>query len=445
MDLAQLQALVDQQGQVIAQLQQQQQPAQQPAPVQFALSPAQATLGIIDFTTSDGKKIFAAATKPLETKYDGSTENLAIFIKDVQHHVEREGWNQLVTISDQQPVNPTNRNLLSEHRQLTLENVRASAQVYVVANDRAKQDSYMFYTFLRDSLTKDARKQLVTEETQYTFGDFKDGPAYLKCILIKFQVETRATSFHIRQSLSRLTDKIVALEHNIRDFNLYVTEQVGDLSSGGETSTDLIVYLFQAYESVPDEDFKDHIKDERKRYNRGENVTTTALMNSALTKYNEIQQEQKWKAPSEQTQQIIALTAQLAESSKTINTLKKEVSSTRNKSNKKTENKGNQSKKVQGNSKGRKRNGKYEEWHYQTPRPGQTTRYVKGKKYVWCNYHKMWCDHVEDSCEKKKNDEAKNNKSEDKESGNSKGEKKDSKLSYANAILSAIEEEEEEE
>jgi len=115
---------------------------------------------------SDGKKIFAAATKPLETKYDGSTENLAIFIKDVQHHVEREGWNPLVTISDQQAANPTNRNLLLEHRQLTLENVRANAQVYVAANDHSKQDSYMFYTFLQDLLMKDARKQLVTEKQQ---------------------------------------------------------------------------------------------------------------------------------------------------------------------------------------------------------------------------------------------------------------------------------------
>jgi len=78
MDLAQLQALVDQQGQVIAQLQQQQQPVQQPAPVQFALSPAQATMGIIDFTTSDGKKIFAAATKRRVPAPGGAQNILAV-------------------------------------------------------------------------------------------------------------------------------------------------------------------------------------------------------------------------------------------------------------------------------------------------------------------------------------------------------------------------------
>jgi len=219
---------------------------------------------------------------------------------------------------------------------------------------------------------------------------------------------------------------------------------------GGETSTDLIIYLFQAYESVPDEDFKDHIKDERKPYNRGKNVTMTALMNSALTKYNEIQQEQKWKAPSEQTQQIIALTAKLAESSKTINTLKKEVASSKNKLRKKAESKGNQSNKGKDNSKGGKRNQKYDEWHYQMPRQGQTIRHVKGKKFVWCDYHKMWCDHVEDGCKKKERDEANKNKSDNKgptngKSGNPKSGKEDAKLSYAKAILTTIEEEEEEE
>jgi len=81
-------------------------------------------------------------------------------------------------------------------------------------------------------------------------------------------------------------------------------------------------------------------------------------------------------------------------------------------------------------------------------RPPDTSK--ARSKFVWCDYHKMWCDHVEDGCKKKERDKANKNKSDDKgptngKSGNPKSKKEDAKLSYAKAILTMIEEEQEEE
>ena len=55
-------------------------PAAAPLVVPFALTPGLATQGIIDFTSSDGKKFYYQATKSIfndpDEKYDGSQEKL---------------------------------------------------------------------------------------------------------------------------------------------------------------------------------------------------------------------------------------------------------------------------------------------------------------------------------------------------------------------------------
>ena len=75
-------------------------PITTPAPA-FALTPALAWTGIIDFTSASGIKLCKTITTPLMTLYDGSVGNLAQFLDEVQRRANNSGWNEnLLTISD---------------------------------------------------------------------------------------------------------------------------------------------------------------------------------------------------------------------------------------------------------------------------------------------------------------------------------------------------------
>jgi hypothetical protein len=211
----------------------------------FALTPAMVTQDIIDTTQTNGIKLYKASiTAPLETKFNGSSSKLLSFLDDIKLKSLCHGWNtQLLSISNQDPTNPQNRNLLKQHRRLTIKNVQSHATTYTGTQTRITQDASMMYEFLHDSLTEGAPAHLTTESAKYTINGARDGPSYLKMLLAKFYMETKATNFHIRQKLLRLPSKIVELKYNVATFNDYILELVQDLAGGGETSDDLIVHL----------------------------------------------------------------------------------------------------------------------------------------------------------------------------------------------------------
>ena len=60
----------------------------------FALMPALAQTGIIDFTSASGIKLHKTITMPLMTLYNGLVGTLVQFLDEVQHQVNNSGWNQ---------------------------------------------------------------------------------------------------------------------------------------------------------------------------------------------------------------------------------------------------------------------------------------------------------------------------------------------------------------
>jgi hypothetical protein len=387
--------------------------AQAPAPVQnpagpFALTPAMATQDVIDYTTSTGIKLYKTIITPNETKFDGSSGKLLAFLDDIEQKALRYGWNtNLLSISNQ--ANPPIRfNLLQSHRRLTIENVQAHARTYIGTQTRLAQDASMMYEFLRDSLTEGARARLATESAKYTIEGVRDGPSYLKTLLVKFYVETKATNFHIRQKLQRLPAKIVELKYNVATFNDYVMELVQDLAGGGETLDDLIVYLFDSYLQVTDEAFKRYIERKKEVYDEGtEELTVGTLMDLALVKYNQITQadELKHNGTTEipEQKQVFALIAELKSA-----IIGKGFKPNYNKSNGKgpsprdTKYKGSKTTYTKGKTNSTDGNKKkLPEWRYK--REGNQLTMVKdGKSWKWCTFHGYWCEHDESECRAKK-------------------------------------------
>jgi hypothetical protein len=174
----QLQTLL--QTQLATQIAQQAQPAAQqvaPQPTQpgpFALTPALANQNVMDLASTQGIKLYKSIITPLDIKFDGTSRKLVLFMDELRHKADENGWNHtLLSVSDRHPITPTTRNLLLvHHRLMTIDDVRAHAEAYIGTPARVAQDSNMMYMFIRDSLSEGARLKMANEHAQY---DIKNG------------------------------------------------------------------------------------------------------------------------------------------------------------------------------------------------------------------------------------------------------------------------------
>jgi hypothetical protein len=265
-----------------------------------------------------------------------------------------------------------------------MENVTAHAEAYIGTQSRVAQDSNMMYIFLRDSLSEGARLRMANEHEKYDINGTPDGPCYLKAILVTYFVETIATNFVLRQKLQALPDALKQHKYNVSTFNSYVNELVNNLAGGGEGTTDLIVNLFTAYESVKDNAFNTYIAHKKEDYEEGSSdLTPKSLMNLALAKYNLLQTKKTWLKQSMEEEQLVALSAQLKKAKATIDGLAKASTPPATNNDRRT-----------GQGKGHKR---YPKWHYENP-AGLETMFKDGVTWHWCKWHKCWGRHPDAEC-----------------------------------------------
>ena len=128
-DIQALQAQLQQ----LQQLQQQQQPA--PAPPQFALLPALANIGILDYNTSEGSNIYKQAVKPLKDEFDGTPGGLNVLLAQLRDRAIAYGWTRILTIPPNLNAPNTTIDIIDGYGQLTLAQVCTHAESYV--NDQS--------------------------------------------------------------------------------------------------------------------------------------------------------------------------------------------------------------------------------------------------------------------------------------------------------------------
>lgn len=381
---AQIQA---QAAQIAAVMQQQQQ-----APGPFALTPAQALQNVIDLTTTAGIKLHKQIVTPLATPFNGSVDKLTPFLAAVSDRAASSNWNAaLLQVSNQDALNPAHHNLITQHRMVSLMNVRAHAAQYIGQPSRLAQDSSWMYEFLRESLTEDARTKISLLRDQYVVQGTPDGPCYLKVILTTFFVETNATDFYLRETLHNLPKKMETLKSDIAAFNLHVRTTVSELASGGGVSQDLIVYLFNSYEAVQDHAFSRWIARKREDYDDGTVPTPEALMTAAETKYNQLKQAGQWQAKSSEEKEIIALTAKLLDAEAKMAQFTKKGRNPTNKKRTPVEN-------PDGTDTDKSvKPRRYPDWRYER-KDGQDTIQRDGKTWYWCDKLKLWALHKPEDC-----------------------------------------------
>jgi hypothetical protein len=223
-------------------------------PAPFALLPGAAFNNPLDFSKAGELKMFRSATAGMVDKFNLKEEHMRVFLGNIKEHVRTYNWQEIVTIPD---GNAVNRNLVTNYGQLTLANINIHAIAYIDTQTRNAQNSMMLYLYLLNSLTEDAKLVMITMETQYHAGanNLPVGPLFLKSIVGRASIDTRAKISLLRESVSHLYMKMIELKGNVREFNQYVSELKSALAGRGEQVSELMMHLFKAYENVPDQQF----------------------------------------------------------------------------------------------------------------------------------------------------------------------------------------------
>lgn len=211
------------------------------------------------------------------------------------------------------------------------------------------------------------------------------GPCFLKIIIGKASIDTKAKVLLLRETISNLHVKMNEYGGDVRKFNIYVENVRDALAGRGQTVDELTTHLFKAYEQVSDEQFLMYIRTKRDKYDEEGDISADELMRLAQSKYDLIKHRAEAAALShpDPKDKIIALEAQLL--------ALKASSPPRGPA-------GKQSKKA-----GRDPFA----WKKVKPKDGDSKiKTVGGKQYHWCDKHKAWTVHSPSECRLNDNDDS---------------------------------------
>ena len=262
---------------------------------EFALSPSllPQAAGFIDYATREEQKLYSVATAPLDDdeKFDGKGDNLALFKELLKSRVREAGWeNGNGNIIDIRTEGGRTKNLITEYGQITVEQIKSNATENIVnKQSRAAQNNHNMYECLEKSMSSDMNKQMISEIEGCEVGSTKIAALLYKLIMSKCEIDTKATVSSIRMSLMSLDSAIQKspISNNIIKFNEFVNEKITVLKARGETTHELLIYLFKAYKAVPDNSFVNFIKKKEDDYlhDADDDMTYEQLMKWAEVDY----------------------------------------------------------------------------------------------------------------------------------------------------------------
>ena len=114
------------------------------AQVNFALAPGRANNAVLDYTTSEGIKLYGKAVAPLDPKYDLQSGGLFTFLQKVRNRAIEQDWEAILRISVPPAAliagqaAPT-YNLVTEYGRMTMANVDASSRTYAFLESKCAE------------------------------------------------------------------------------------------------------------------------------------------------------------------------------------------------------------------------------------------------------------------------------------------------------------------
>ncbi|KAL3937492.1 MAG: hypothetical protein SGARI_002105 [Bacillariaceae sp.] len=225
----QLQALIQNaiQGALAAVQQPPPPPPPPPPAVPFALVPGGGDPAVPwNFTNGDGLRLYTAATKEFDPKYDGSPENLQFFLDNIQERADRYGMGGVLTVNI---GGGETRSLTTEYGSITEAQMQTHALTYQALDNRNRQSASTLMALIKASLKPAIYEELRQKEDRYTVEvnpgpnamHRKDGPCMLYQLTMLIAIETRATVSSLLRALSAssLVDLMNECGSDIKEFN----------------------------------------------------------------------------------------------------------------------------------------------------------------------------------------------------------------------------------
>lgn len=363
----------------------------EPIAFEFLTAPGQ-TNKILNLADKDDLKIYYRAVENKNNlKFDAKPTGLRTYLRRVAQHGENFGWNTSVFAIPTKGTDVMGETLdfIQNYGNISLRRLKKVARSYIRKQSRAAQDSAMLQAFLFNTLTQTAYQKVTLREEDYTIDGVVVGILVLKVIVMVSHVDNRSTTARIRQQLTELPNYITEIKFDVSKLNEHAATLVDELAAMGETSNDLTVNLFAAYNKVPNTKFTSMVEHLENNWEMGsEKITPKFLMQTTTDKYYSLKQQDRWETVTQEQEGHLALSARI----------------------KKLE---------EGSKPSTKKNGekkKKEKWYKNTwvtkpPKDGKLTMERNGKTWKWCTFHKRWCDHHVNECRAKKKAEAKSNTS----------------------------------
>jgi hypothetical protein len=284
----------------------------------FALTPATAVEGVLDYTSREGSKIYSSATKALsEDLYDCTPDGLFNFLETLGDRAAECGWlleDIGILYIPEDPANPdttTYLNLLDHYGQIEEDEIRAHSVTYINQPCRSAQDTNMLYKCIMSSISKEGKDKIRIWSADYKVGNYVSGVLLLKVLIRESHLDTNATTTSIRMQLSELHVFLPTIGHDITKFNQHVQLLIKALTARGETTHDLLSNLFKGYLAASDKVFVLYMTRKQEEYEEGKVYNPKMIMNLANTKYKTLKQKGEWNAPTAEEEKILALEAEM--------------------------------------------------------------------------------------------------------------------------------------
>jgi len=380
-------------------------PAHPPVPLPFALTPALADDAVINYTTSEGKKLWKEASDQLPIgEFDGL--NPQTLLRDLDQRAKTQGWQNILTVT----VGTTQYYLPRQHGALTMAHVRAHSDTYMIGvQDRRTQNSLAMAECLYKSIDKVLRMKVtnVPDNYEYVINGHRvsDGPLFLMAILSHCAFKTMSTATNVRIQLARLHEYMRSDAMKAGDiiaFNTYINSLRNQLASLNQTmdNNDLLLHVLDGYKASTDSAFSAFMaqKHERIMYFSDPDNTIESVMQLAEQFYTDRVSKGTWARPSGEQEKIVVLEAQIRSMSN------------QKKGGKNKKGKGKKGNKTNKGNDGDRTNYSYEPsqaWKWVAPASGEPkTKKVKDVQYFWCPNHQhketkkwgMWSRHKLSDC-----------------------------------------------
>jgi hypothetical protein len=133
-------------------------------PVAFAITPAHAFRGLLDYSKAEHHKVYKSGIWPVsEDPFNCDAEGLFQFLREVEDRADEMGWSAgiLNDAVNAEGEEERRENSVQNYGTITLKQVVTSELQHINGGERKKtQDTYMLYWCLMALLTSKAKKSL---------------------------------------------------------------------------------------------------------------------------------------------------------------------------------------------------------------------------------------------------------------------------------------------